>query len=67
MHQLTHLHPLDRKDHLPRMVWVIDAASRRVTVHRSRDDVTILGEDDVLGGGDVLPGFQLPVRSIFAR
>ena len=38
------------------MVWVVDPENRTVTVHRSRKDITVLTEADMLTGGDVLPG-----------
>ncbi|MBI4520972.1 MAG: Uma2 family endonuclease [Gemmatimonadetes bacterium] len=50
-----------------RLVWVLEPRRRRIRVFRSRDDVTILGEDDVLEGADVLPGFRVPVRGLFSR
>lgn len=50
-----------------RLVWVLEPRQRRIRVFRSREDVTILGEDDVLDGGDVLPGFRAPVRELFSR
>ncbi len=49
-----------------RMVVVADPWSRRVTVRRSRDDIRVLGEGDVLDGGDVVPGWTLPVKSLFS-
>lgn len=48
-----------------RMVIVVEPQTRLVKVYRSREDVTILTEKDTLSGGDVLPGWQLPVREIF--
>lgn len=48
-----------------RRVWVVDPASRSVTVHRSGVAPRRLGQEDALDGGDVLPGFTLPVSRIF--
>ena len=48
------------------MVWVVDPENRTVTVHRSRKDITVLTEADMLTGGDVLPEFSMPVLTIFA-
>ena len=45
-----------------RLVWVINARLRRVTVYRPGAEPEILHEPDVLGGGDVLPGFAFNVR-----
>lgn len=47
------------------MVVVVDPPKRTVIVHRSHADVLILKEDDVLDGGDVVPGWTLPVRELF--
>ncbi len=49
-----------------RLVWVVDPETRSVTTYRSRDDIRILTEGDALTGGDVLPGFSVPVARIFA-
>jgi Uma2 family endonuclease len=48
------------------LVWVVDPTPRRVTVHAKKQTRRILGESDVLGGGNVVPGFTLPIREIFA-
>jgi Uma2 family endonuclease len=49
-----------------RMVIVVDPPSHAVTVHRTRTARLDLTEDDVLDGEDVVPGWKLPVRDIFA-
>lgn len=49
-----------------RLVWLIYPNYRLVEVYRLDTDVEILGEEETLTGGDVLPGFTLPVREIFA-
>jgi Uma2 family endonuclease len=49
-----------------RRVWLVSPECRTVTVYRSRNDVAVLTEDDVLEGEDVVPGWKLPVRDIFA-
>ena len=48
-----------------RMVIVVNPARRAATVYRSRDDITLLTEGDVLDGGDVVPGWTLPLRELF--
>lgn len=48
-----------------RMVCNVFSETRTVQVHTPSGSVT-LGENDTLDGGDVLPGFTLPVRDIFA-
>jgi Uma2 family endonuclease len=50
-----------------RLVWLIDPATRTATVYTSPDDSRRLTEGDVLDGGDVLPGFRLPLKQLFAR
>jgi hypothetical protein len=48
------------------VVVVINPRQRSATVHKSKTDITALAEADVLAGGDVVPGFELAVREIFA-
>jgi Uma2 family endonuclease len=48
-----------------RMVIVVNPRRRNVKVHRSENEVQVLGENDVLDGGDVVPGWTLPVQDIF--
>lgn len=48
-----------------RMVVVVNPERRAATVYRSRDDIVLLTEGDVLDGGDVVPGWTLPLREIF--
>lgn len=50
--------------HGVRLVWVINPQARTVTVRPSPSTAHILGENDPLDGGDVLPGFSVPVRDI---
>jgi Uma2 family endonuclease len=47
-----------------RLVWYLDPASRTVTVYHSEYSVELDG-DQVLTGGEVLPGFQVSVRQLF--
>lgn len=54
---------LDAGSHL---VWVVDPARRLVTVYRADGSQAMLGTEDVLDGGDVLPGFALPMAELFA-
>lgn len=49
-----------------RIVWVISPKLKTVTVYRSLTDIITLTEKDTLDGGDVVPGFQIPVAEIFA-
>jgi Uma2 family endonuclease len=51
--------------HGVRLAWLIDPERRRVTVFRPGARPVRLGPEDVVDGGDVLPRFRLPVRTIF--
>lgn len=57
---------LDYLDAGSRMVWVIDPESRTAVSYGSRTDIRLLGPDQALDGGDVLPGFHLPLMRLFA-
>ena len=48
------------------LVWLVDPKTRTVVVFRSEMNPVTLGESDTLDGGDVLPGFSVPVAEIFA-
>ena len=50
-----------------RLVWYIDVKKRTVEVYTSPDQGVTLTEGQNLDGGDVLPGFRLPLRQLFAR
>lgn len=52
-------------EHGAQRVWVVDPVARRVTLYRSHRDVRTLGQDEVLEGEHVLPGFAVPVRELF--
>lgn len=49
-----------------RMVLVVDPRRRSATLYRSREEIRILSEDDVLDGAEVVPGWRVPVRELFA-
>jgi Uma2 family endonuclease len=49
-----------------RMVVLVDPQNREVTVFRPSGTRTELTHEDVLDGEDVVPGWKLPVRDIFA-
>ncbi len=49
------------------LVWVVDSDSRHVHVHRPGQPVLVLSEGDSLDGGDVVPGFILPLSRLFAE
>jgi Uma2 family endonuclease len=48
-----------------RLVWVLFPGSGRVYVYQSPEQVTGLDRSDELNGGDVLPGFRLPIAALF--
>ena len=48
-----------------RLVWVLDPYTRTAAVHRPAGEVIELGEDGVLDGEDVLPGFRLPLAEVW--
>jgi Uma2 family endonuclease len=49
-----------------RAVWVVDPQTRTVTAYQGGGNAAVLAATDVLDGGDVLPGFRVPVAEIFA-
>ena len=46
------------------MVWAVYPAQRMVAAHPLGGAAVILGEDDLLDGGEVIPGFQRLVQDI---
>ena len=48
-----------------RLVWWMDPDRRAVVEHRPGVEPRTLGEADTLDGGDVVPGFRLPVADLF--
>jgi Uma2 family endonuclease len=50
-----------------RLVWMVDPIQRTVTVYTAVDRFTVLGENDVLDGGDVLPGLSIFLQELFAE
>jgi len=49
-----------------RLVWFIDPDNRRGQIYTAPDEMRLVTEDEAMDGGDVLPGFQLPLRELFA-
>ena len=49
-----------------RMVWIIDPETRTADVYTAADQCTHLRTSQSLDGGDVLPGFKLPLKELFA-
>jgi Uma2 family endonuclease len=50
-----------------RQVWVVYTKSKEFYVYSSPKQVQILQLDDELDGGDVLPGFRLPLTELFRK
>jgi len=50
-----------------RIVWQVDPRARTVAVFDSPDRPTILDESMTLDGGEVLPGFVLPLVDLFGE
>ena len=50
-----------------RLVWYVDPRTRTAAVYTSPEQCTVFDENGVLTGGDVLPGFELPLRELFAE
>jgi Uma2 family endonuclease len=48
-----------------RCVWVVDPPKRVVRIHTTDGAERLVGEDGILDGGEVLPGFRCPVASLF--
>jgi Uma2 family endonuclease len=48
-----------------RLVWVLYPDSGRVYVYQSPTHVSILERTDTLDGGEVLPGFRLPIAGLY--
>ena len=49
-----------------RLIWLVDPDAMTVTVIASGKSTRVLQSNDTLDGGDVLPGFTVPVAEIFA-
>lgn len=50
-----------------RLVWEINPRTRTVAVYTGAEQFNTLAEFQTLDGGDVLPGFALPLRELFAE
>ncbi len=50
-----------------RLVWHVDPSKRQVQVFTSPTSSRIVTQDQVLDGGDVLPGFELSLKELFAE
>ena len=50
-----------------REVWVLNPEDTTVTRYRPGLSPVVLGEDDTLDGGELLPGFSVAVWQLFRR
>jgi Uma2 family endonuclease len=50
-----------------RLVWYIDPETRTAEIFTSPEERTTIDEQGVLDGGDVLPGFRVPLGELFGR
>lgn len=49
------------------LAWVADPETATLTIHRENAPPETLSEDDELTGGELLPGFSVPVWRLFRR
>jgi len=50
-----------------RLVWYVYSDTNEVQVYESPDKCATLGVEATLDGGQVLPGFRLPLSTLFAQ
>lgn len=49
------------------LVWLVDPDARTVVVFRPDASPRVLATNDILDGGDVLPGLHIPIADIFTE
>lgn len=49
------------------LVWLVDLDQRTVSVYTTSEQPVVLSGDALLDGGNVLPGFSLPLASLFSE
>jgi Uma2 family endonuclease len=49
------------------MIWVADPRRQQINVYHSLTEIERFTRDDVLSGGQVLPGFSIPVAELFGE
>jgi Uma2 family endonuclease len=57
----------DYFEHGARVVWYVDPVKRAIQVFTSPSASRILSERETVDGGDLLPGFTLDIRELFAE
>jgi Uma2 family endonuclease len=50
-----------------RLAWIIDPLARTARIYHVPDQFTLIDEAGSLTGGDVLPGFELKLKELFAE
>ncbi len=50
-----------------RLVWLVYPLKKRVDIYTSPDEMISKEANEALDGGEVLPGFCLPLDEIFAE
>lgn len=50
-----------------RLVWFIDPQARTGSIYTAPDQARTIGENESLEGGEVLPGYTLPLSQVFAH
>jgi Uma2 family endonuclease len=50
-----------------RLAWIIDPRTRTAREYRGPSDSRLMDESGSLDGTDVLPGFELKLRDLFAE
>jgi len=48
-----------------RLIWVIYPSRQQIVVHHPDRTAQILTAEDTLTGGEVIPGFAIPVKAVF--
>jgi len=48
-------------------VWIIDPETRTAEAYTAPDQKTAIPANGALDGGDVLPGFRLPLAKLFEK
>ena len=51
--------------HGTQLVWLVDTDAREVELHRPGEAPQTRASDDVIEGGELLPGFRVTVRDLF--
>lgn len=48
-----------------RLIWVVYPTARQIHIHMSPSSIRVARFEETIDGGPVLPGFQLPLKSLF--